>query len=126
MQPRVVCIEDEPEMIELMNLILERQGFKFIAARGGAQGLEMVKEIKPDLVLLDIMMPEVDGWMVYDQLRANPETKHIPVLIVTARAPHDPRLTQMRLANAHNLVTKPFSPTQLIEAIERVLPKNSA
>jgi len=126
MQRRVVCIEDETDMIELMSLILARQGFEFIAARGGEQGLQMVEQVKPDLVLLDLMMPGVDGWVVYDQLKANPETKQIPIIIVTARAPHDPRLTQMRLANAVNLLSKPFGPAQLIETIDRVLPNDSA
>ena len=61
---RIVCIEDEPEMIELIQLILNRRGFEVLGASGGKEGLTMVREILPDLVLLDLMMPDMDGWEV--------------------------------------------------------------
>ncbi len=126
MPRRVVCIEDEQDVIDLMRLIVERYGFEFIEARGGLKGLETVRRMKPDLVLLDLMMPGVDGWEVYDTLTSDAETKDIPIVIVTARALHDARVTQMRIANAENLVTKPFGPAQLIDTIERVLRSSSS
>jgi two-component system response regulator VicR len=126
MPRRVVCIEDEQDVIDLMRLIVERYGFEFIEARGGVKGMETVRRVKPDLVLLDLMMPGIDGWDVYDALTSETETKDIPIVIVTARAHHDTRVGEMRIANAENLVTKPFGPAQLIDTIERVLQSSSS
>jgi CheY-like chemotaxis protein len=126
MSQRVVCIEDEQDVIDLMRLILERQGFEFIEAHGALEGMETVERLKPDLVLLDLMMPSIDGWEVYDHLRQNPATQAIPIVVVTARTQHDPRVTEMRVANSEYLVTKPFGPSQLVETIDRVLRKSSA
>ena len=121
----VVCIEDEQDVTELIRIIVQRQGFEFKAESTGEKGLQTVQQTKPDLVLLDLMMPGLDGWTVYDRLKADPETAHIPIIVVTARAYYDPRVAQMRTANADNLVTKPFGPAQLIETIDRVLRSSS-
>lgn len=110
-------------MIELMSLIVAREGFEFTGAKGGLNGMETVKRIKPDVVLLDLMMPDVDGWEVYDHLRADPETRDIPIIIVTARGQQDQRVLEMRAAHAENLVIKPFGPADLISAMERTLSK---
>ncbi len=126
MQRRVVCIEDDTEIIDLISLIVERQGMEFIGAQGGMSGLETVKRLIPDLVLLDLMMPDVDGWEVHDELRASPETRQIPIIIVTARGQQDHRVMEMRANNAENLVTKPFGPADLISAMERVLAKSAS
>ncbi len=121
MPRRVVCIEDEQEMIDLMRLIIQRQGLEFFAARGGLKGIEIVKQVQPDLVLLDLMMPGMDGWTVFDRLHADPATASIPIVIVTARAYHDQRVAEMRAANTGTLVTKPFAPAQLIEVVDHIL-----
>ena len=81
----IVCIEDEPEMIELIRLILGRRGFDVHGAPGGKEGLKMVRELLPDLVLLDLMMPEMDGFTVIEALRAKQETATIPVIVATAK-----------------------------------------
>ncbi len=125
MSLRVVCIEDEADVIDLLRLIVSRQGYEFVEARGGKDGIRVVEQIKPDLVLLDLNMPGLDGWDVYDHLQANAETKDIPIIIVTARAQHDQRVTNMRIANAPNLVTKPFGPAELIEVMGRILKTSS-
>ena len=83
---RVVCIEDEPEMIDLVRLILSREGFEVVGAPGGIEGLNIIEDLQPDLVLLDLMMPDMDGWEVYQRMKSNPNTSHIPVIVVTARA----------------------------------------
>jgi two-component system, OmpR family, response regulator VicR len=118
---RVVCIEDEPDMIELMRLLLSRQGFEVVGARGGKDGLEKVEQTLPELVLLDIMMPDMDGWEVYNRLKANPKTRNIPVIVVTARAQTVEKLAALREAGVDEYITKPFGPGQLLESIERVL-----
>jgi CheY-like chemotaxis protein len=82
----VVVIEDESEMIDLVRLILERRGLKVVGALTGREGLETVRRVKPDLILLDLMLPDMDGWQVYQQIKADPELRHIPIQVITARA----------------------------------------
>jgi CheY-like chemotaxis protein len=82
----VVVIEDEPAVIELARLILERRGFEVVGAVTGREGLETVRRVKPDLILLDLMLPDMDGWEVYRKIKADPELWHIPIQVVTARA----------------------------------------
>lgn len=123
MPRRLVCIEDDPELVELIRLIVQRYGFKIDQASSGAVGIELVATVQPDLVLLDLMMPGMDGWQVFDHLRANAETMHIPIIIVTARTYLDERVVELRAANNGHFVSKPFTPTQLMDAIYHVLPK---
>ncbi len=82
----ILYIEDDPEMIDLVSLILNRQGYQVIGANGGRKGLELAKSSPPDLVLLDLMMPDMDGWDVYHQLKSSEPTQNIPVVIITARS----------------------------------------
>ena len=73
------------------------------------------------LILLDLMMPEMDGWEVYNSLRSDPETRSIPVIVVTARARTQEQLNALRVAKVEDYIIKPFGPAQLLESIERVL-----
>ena len=118
---RVLCIEDEPEMIDLIRLILERKGFEVIGAVGGQEGLNTVRSEKPDLVLLDLMMPDVDGWEVYRQMKADDELKSIPVVVVTAKAQSIDKVLGLHIAKVDDYVTKPFGPTDLLDSVDRVL-----
>lgn len=123
---RVVCIEDEPEMIDLVRLILGRKGFSVIGANGGIEGLETVKSEKPDLVLLDLMMPDMDGWEVYQQMKADPETRDIPVVVVTAKAQSIDKVLGLHIAKVDDYITKPFGPQELLESVEKILQANEA
>jgi DNA-binding response OmpR family regulator len=123
---RVLCIEDEPEMIDLIRLILERKGFEVLGAVGGQEGLDVVRHEKPDLVLLDLMMPDVDGWEVYRQMKADDELQHIPVVVVTAKAQSIDKVLGLHIAKVDDYVTKPFGPGDLVESVERVLKKQDA
>lgn len=118
---RVVYIEDEPEMIDLVRLILSRKNFEVIGANGGRAGLELVRKLHPDLVLLDLMMPDVDGWEVYQQLKAEEQTRSIPVIIVTAKAQTIDKVLGLHIAKVDDYISKPFSPKELVESLERVL-----
>jgi two-component system response regulator VicR len=122
----VVCIEDEPEMIDLIKLILGRKGFELAGAMGGREGLELIRRTKPDLVLLDLMMPDMDGWEVYQQLKSDDELKHIPVIIVTAKAQSIDKVLGLHIAKVDDYVTKPFGPQELLQSIEKVLSAKSA
>jgi len=118
---KVVCIEDELEMIELVRLILSRHQFQVIGAVGGQEGLEKVAEIQPDLVLLDLMMPDIDGWEVYQKMKASETMRDIPVIVVTAKAQSIDRVLGLQIARVDDYITKPFGPQELLESVERVL-----
>jgi len=122
---RILCIEDEPEMIDLIRLILERKGFDVLGAVGGQEGLDAVRREKPDLVLLDLMMPDVDGWEVYRQMKADRELQSIPVVVVTAKAQSIDKVLGLHIAKVDDYVTKPFGPGDLLESVDRVLEKRA-
>ena len=118
---KVLCIEDEEEMIDLIKLILERKGFEVLGAVGGKEGLEVVRREMPDLILLDLMMPEVDGWEVFRQMRADEQLKDIPVIVVTAKAQSIDKVLGLHIAKVDDYVTKPFGPQELLKSVNKVL-----
>lgn len=118
---RVVCIEDEPEMIDLVRLILGRKGFDVIGANGGVDGLETVRREKPDIILLDLMMPDMDGWEVYQQIKADSSLRDIPVVVVTAKAQSIDKVLGLHIAKVDDYITKPFGPQELLESVEKIL-----
>jgi DNA-binding response OmpR family regulator len=122
---KIVCVEDEPEMIDLMQLILNRKGFEVIGAHGGIEGLETIRSVKPDLVLLDLMMPEVDGWQVYQQLKADEDIANIPVIVVTAKAQNIDKVLGLHIAKVDDYISKPFSLQELVDRVEKVLNKHA-
>lgn len=121
----VVCIEDEPEMIDLVKLILSRKGYQVVGAMGGREGLEAIQAQKPDLVLLDLMMPDMDGWEVYQKMKANDATKSIPVIVVTAKAQSIDKVLGLHIAKVDDYITKPFGPQELLESVEAVLARQT-
>ena len=118
---RIVCVEDEAEMIDLIRLILSRRGFEVIGADGGKMGLEVIREQKPDLILLDLMMPDMDGWEVYQQIKADEVIKDIPVIVVTAKAQSIDKVLGLHIAKVDDYISKPFSPQELIDSVDQVL-----
>ena len=118
---KILCIEDEPEMIDLIKLILERKGFEVLGAVGGKEGLEVIRREMPDLILLDLMMPEVDGWEVFRQMRADEQMKDIPVIVVTAKAQSIDKVLGLHIAKVDDYVTKPFGPQELLKSVNKVL-----
>jgi DNA-binding response OmpR family regulator len=123
---KVVCIEDELEMIELVKLILDRNRFEVTGAVGGQEGLDKISEIKPDLVLLDLMMPEMDGWEVYQKMKASESMRDIPVIVVTAKAQSIDRVLGLHIARVDDYITKPFGPQELLDSVERVIRNKAA
>jgi len=121
---RILCIEDEPEMIDLIRLILGRRGFEVIGAAGGKEGLEKVRQDPPDLVLLDLMMPDMDGWEVYQQMKADEKTKNIPVIVVTAKAQSIDKVLGLHIAKVDDYISKPFSPQDLMNSVDKVIGEN--
>ena len=118
---KVVCVEDDPEIIDLIKLILDRKGFEFVGVLGGQEGLETMRRVKPDLVLLDLMMPEMDGWEVYKRMKADETLRNIPVIVVTADGQPITRVLGLHIAKVDDFITKPFGPQDLVRSIEKVL-----
>jgi DNA-binding response OmpR family regulator len=121
----ILCIEDEPEMIDLIRLILGRRGFEVVGAAGGKEGLEKVRRDPPDLILLDLMMPDMDGWEVYQQIKADEKTRDIPVIVVTAKAQSIDKVLGLHIAKVDDYIAKPFSPQDLLNSVDKVFNKNN-
>ncbi len=121
----ITYIEDDPEMIDLVGMILGRRGFQINGASGGRKGLDQIIAEPPDLILLDLMMPDMDGWDVYQQLKSNETTKNIPVIVITAKAQAIDRVLGLHIAKVDDYITKPFRPQELLDSVERVLQPSS-
>lgn len=118
---KIVYIEDEEEMIDLVRLILSRKGYQVIGAIGGQEGLDLIKKTKPDLVLLDLMMPDIEGWDVFQQMRADKATQHVPVIVITAKAKNIDKVLGLHIAKVDDYISKPFTPQSLLESVDRIL-----
>ncbi|MCC6612779.1 MAG: response regulator [Anaerolineae bacterium] len=123
---RILCIEDDEPMAHLVEMIVARMGHEVKSAQSGHDGLSLVDSFKPDIVLLDLMMPDMDGWDIYQHLKAHEETRHIPVIVVTARSLSADKEVAMKLAQVEEYITKPFTPQYLGETIVRVLDQSTA
>ncbi|MGD0173692.1 MAG: response regulator [Anaerolineales bacterium] len=123
---RILCIDDEKEIIDLIRLILARKGYDVEGAISGEEGLAKARSWKPDLILLDLMMPDVDGWEVFHRIRADESLAGIPVIVVTARAQSIDRVLGLHVARVNDYISKPFTPQDLVESVERVLARKAA
>lgn len=119
-QPNVLIVEDEPPLVELLSYNLEKEGFRISIARDGDEALLAVEERRPDLVLLDWMLPYVSGIEICRRIRRNPETRDLPIILLTARGEEDDRVRGLE-AGADDYVVKPFSPSELIARVRAVL-----
>lgn len=120
-RPRILCVEDEAGMLDLLRLILEAADYVFLGARDGAEGLEMMQSEQPDLVLLDLMLPEIDGAEVLLRKKQDPAIQHIPVIAVTALTSPFDQLMWKRRTEIKDYVTKPFKRRELLDTIAQVL-----
>lgn len=121
---RVLCVDDEPGVVELVGLILKSQNIEVEGASSGQEALEAMRRQPPDAVLLDVMMPEMDGWEVYKQMQADDHLKRIPVIIVTARNSSFEEVIARERTGIKDYVTKPFLPNDLRKSLARVLETN--
>jgi CheY-like chemotaxis protein len=112
-RPLVLVADDDPDILLLITLTLERDGYDVVAAKDGLSALEAAVERLPHLVLLDLMMPGLDGYQVTHRLRAEPATQHIPIVIVTAAA-EESQASWALEAGADAYMKKPFSPRDLL------------
>jgi DNA-binding response OmpR family regulator len=114
---RILIVEDDPHTVELVRLYLDRDGHRVLTAADGIEGLRQARESQPDLVVLDVMLPGIDGLEVCRQLRAH---STVPIVMLTARVEEEDRLTGLDLG-ADDYVTKPFSPRELAARVRAVL-----
>ncbi|HHT47753.1 MAG TPA: response regulator transcription factor [Firmicutes bacterium] len=117
---RILIIEDEPNIIELVSYNLEKEGWLVSKALTGEDGWEKIQAEHPDIILLDLMLPGIDGMEICRRTRQNKLTRHIPIIILTAKAEEADRVLGLE-SGADDYVTKPFSPRELIARIRAVL-----
>lgn len=118
---QVIYFEDENDMVELVRIILGREGYHVEGVSEGRAGLQSVKENLPDIVLLDLMMPDMDGWEIYRQLKNDDKTMDIPVIVITAKAQSIDKVLGLEIAKVDDYISKPFRPHELIARVEKVL-----
>lgn len=119
---KALVVDDEPYMHRLLQHHLGRLGFQMLNANNGREGLEVARRESPDLIVMDMMMPEMDGLSALKELKQDGATKGIPVIMITASAYHVTR-EQAEASGAALFLTKPFSPTQLVQAVRDFVPE---
>lgn len=117
---RVLVIDDEPDLVELLNFTLRQAGFEVESAASGAAGLRAIEAQLPDLLVLDLMLPDLSGGEVCRRLRAAPSTRELPILMLTARSEEIDRVVGFELG-ADDYVAKPFSPRELVLRVRAIL-----
>ncbi len=123
-QKHIIVIEDERDILEVLEYNLKREGYRVSVSSDGKAGLKMVRQGKPDLVLLDIMLPEIDGLEICQILKSEPSTHAIPIIMVTAKEEESDVILGLDLG-ADDYVTKPFSPKELIARVKALLRRSS-
>jgi DNA-binding response OmpR family regulator len=118
--PVILAADDDEDILELVTFRLERSGYTVLQARDGEEAFQLAKEKKPDLAVLDVMMPKMDGFELTRRLRAEETTSRIPIILLTARA-QDADLQQGFDAGADDYIRKPFSPQELRARVQSIL-----
>lgn len=117
---KILVVEDEQDIVQLVQHYLQKEGFRSVTATSGIEALKKVKDEKPDLIILDLMLPELDGLEVCKRIRSNPDTAMLPIIMLTAKAEESDTIVGLELG-ADDYVTKPFSPKALIARVKALL-----
>ena len=117
---RVLVVDDEPDVLLLCRVNLEFEGYEVLEAGDGVEAMTRVRERRPDVILLDVMMPRMDGWQVLTELKSDPDLQDIPVVMLTAKVQDQDQIRGWS-AGASEYITKPFSPLSLSQVLEDVL-----
>jgi DNA-binding response OmpR family regulator len=118
--PKVLVIDDDPVIVQLLRVNFEIEGFEVLSAADGAEGIRVAKDEQPDVILSDIMMPRMDGLQVVMRLKGDPVTRALPVILLSAKA-QNAEVQQGLDAGADDYVTKPFDPLELVDRVNAVL-----
>ena len=124
MRKNILVVDDDAELVELISFNLKQAGYSIVTAADGVDALKKARSIQPDLIVLDVMMPELDGFAVCEILRRDPATAPIPIMMLTALSSELGRVAGLG-SGASDFVTKPFSPRLLVQRIEELLQKVS-
>lgn len=124
MSKRIVVVDDDKEVREIVTFVLARNGFDVDAASNDLQLERLLASQIPDLIILDVMMPGMDGYHIFGRLHGNPQTRHIPVMIMTAHAEEIYERISVDLGAAQH-ITKPFHPLELVEKVKALLQVSS-
>ena len=116
----ILIVEDDEDSREVYKEILETNGFEVETATSGAEGLRLARELHPGAILMDISIPEMDGWAVTSRLKADPDTRHIPVIVVTAYAFPEDR-TRADAIGCEGFLTKPCEPSRVLAEMQRLV-----
>jgi two-component system phosphate regulon response regulator PhoB len=125
MAPRILVVDDEPDAVELIEFNLKAAGCDVVTAADGAEALKKAKALLPDLIVLDLMLPEVDGLEVCKILRRDAATASLPIVMLTAKSAEIDRVLGLELG-ADDYLTKPFSPRELVLRVKKVLQRRTA
>ena len=120
MKPRILVVDDEPEAVELIEFNLKQSGYTVSTAADGADALKKARSQPPDLIVLDVMLPEMDGFEICKTLRLDPSTARVPIIMLTAKAAEIDRVLGLELG-ADDYLTKPFSTRELLLRIKKIL-----
>jgi len=127
-EAKILIIDDQPSEVKMVKMALERASYKVIYAYNGKEGIEKAKQEKPDLIILDIMMPEKDGFIACGELKKAPETSTIPIIVLTAVESSTLIFPDMESAadspHADEYIDKPVDPNFLLKRVERLLKKS--
>ena len=118
---KIMVVDDEPDVLYLVRKILEKEGYEVAVAYSGKDCLDTVEDVRPDLIILDIMMPGLDGWEVARTLKNQEQTKHIPIVMLTVRVSDDSVERSFTYANADGHLGKPISNEKMLNTIKWVL-----
>ncbi len=124
-RPKILVVDDEPEAVELVEFNLKQAGFDVAVAADGAEAIKKARSLMPNLIVLDLMLPEVDGLEVCKMLRRDSATAKVPIIMLTAKAAEIDRILGLELG-ADDYITKPFSPRKLVLRIKRILQRGQA
>jgi DNA-binding response OmpR family regulator len=116
----ILVVDDEPDIVTIVEMILRSQGYDVLKAANGLEALALAERYSPDLILLDIMMPDMDGWEVLRLLHVDPSTAEIPVAIISAKTGSRAKITSMQ-EGAVDYITKPFDSRELLTKVEAIL-----
>jgi two-component system phosphate regulon response regulator PhoB len=122
-RPKILVVDDEPEAVELVEFNLQQAGYAVVTAADGAEALSKARASQPSLIVLDLMLPEVDGLEVCKMLRRDPATAGIPIVMLTAKAAEIDRVLGLELG-ADDYITKPFSPRELVLRVKKLLQRD--
>ncbi len=120
MKKKVLVVDDEAAIVKLVSVYLSKEGYSVVGAFDGVEALEKVEQEKPDLVVLDISMPKMDGWEVCERMKKNPSTKDIPIIMLTALGYLAEEFRGLKMG-AVRYITKPFSSKELVSAVNKIL-----